>query len=56
MLQLSQRGLRLVEVIQGHGLGLAIARDITEFYGGSLLIARSEQLGGLSVSAQLLSP
>lgn len=56
MLQLGQRGLRLDKAIQGHGLGLAIARDITEFYGGNLLIARSGQLGGLSVSAQLLSP
>ncbi len=52
MQQLSKRGLRLDEAVQGHGLGLAIVRDIAVFYGGTLEISRSEQLGGLLVSVQ----
>ncbi len=49
MQKLSQRGLRLDETVQGHGLGLAIARDIAEFYQGTLTITRSAELGGLAV-------
>ncbi|AMK79034.1 MULTISPECIES: sensor histidine kinase [Methylomonas] len=52
MQQLSKRGLRLDEAVQGHGLGLAIVRDIAVFYGGTLQISRSEQLGGLQVTVQ----
>jgi signal transduction histidine kinase len=53
MKQLCQRGLRLDEAVQGHGLGLAIVRDIIEFYGGRLSIERSLELGGLCVTVQL---
>lgn len=50
---LTKRGIRLDEAIQGHGLGLAIALDIVEFYGGVLQISRSNALGGLLVSVTL---
>ncbi len=43
------RGRRLDESAPGHGLGLAIARDLMARYGGTLRMERSEALGGLSV-------
>ncbi len=52
-LLLTERGLRLDETIHGHGLGLAIVRDITEFYGGSLDIGRCLQLGGFMAKVRL---
>jgi signal transduction histidine kinase len=43
---LTQRGVRLDETVGGHGLGLAIAQEIVELYGGELALDRSQVLGG----------
>ncbi|HKZ74536.1 MAG TPA: ATP-binding protein [Steroidobacteraceae bacterium] len=40
-----ERGVRADEKTPGHGLGLAMVRDIVELYGGSLTLSRSA-LGG----------
>ena len=42
---LLERGTRLDEATPGHGIGLAIVRDIAKSYGGTLTIGRSA-LGG----------
>jgi signal transduction histidine kinase len=50
--RLGTRGLRLDAATPGHGIGLAIARDITIAYGGALDFADAE-LGGLAVTVTL---
>lgn len=47
------RGTRLDERTPGHGLGLAIVRDIAELYGGRINMGRSDTLGGLAVTLEL---
>jgi signal transduction histidine kinase len=47
--RIAQRGVRLDEATEGHGLGLAIARSIASSYGAELRFGRSETLGGFEV-------
>ncbi len=44
------RGVRMDETKQGHGLGLAIVREIVDAYDGRLELEQSNELGGLKVS------
>jgi signal transduction histidine kinase len=44
--RLAQRGVRADESAPGHGLGLAITRDVAASYGGEIRFGRSDDLGG----------
>jgi signal transduction histidine kinase len=50
---LTERGVRADESVPGAGLGLAIARDIAEGYGGALRLGRSARLGGFLAEVTL---
>ncbi|PTQ68415.1 sensor histidine kinase [Pseudomonas sp. GV071] len=50
-----ERGTRLDEQVQGHGLGLGIVRDIVEAWGGRIEMLDSPW-GGLRVSVELPNP
>lgn len=52
---LIQRGLRLDEQIEGHGLGLAIVQDIVSHYGGTLQLDQSPALKGARIRIELPS-
>ncbi len=47
------RGTRLDESTPGHGIGLAIVKDIAESYGGKLAIRRSEDYGGAEITVTI---
>ncbi|MEE9310202.1 MAG: sensor histidine kinase [Cocleimonas sp.] len=51
--QLAQRGVRLDESVEGHGLGLAICKDIVRLYDGAIHFSQSKKLSGFSVSVDL---
>jgi two-component system, OmpR family, sensor histidine kinase PhoQ len=51
---LLQRGTRLDESTPGHGIGLAVVKDIAESYGGELTIHRAD-LGGAEITVFLPS-
>jgi len=51
---LLQRGLRMDESKPGSGLGLAIVQDIVQHYHGSIVLTRSERLGGLQVQLSIM--
>jgi two-component system sensor histidine kinase PhoQ len=50
--QLGRRGARADQSVPGHGIGLAVTRDIAEAYDGRIAIARSA-LGGAAVTLTL---
>ena len=51
--RLAARGVRLDEAKDGHGLGLSICKEITEFYGGVISFCNDPLLGGLAVTVEL---
>ena len=51
--ELSKRGVRLDEKIQGHGFGLAITADIVNDYNGSISFKHSNKLGGFQADITL---
>jgi len=52
MEQVLQRGQRLDDSMEGHGLGLGIVQDLVELYRGRLSLGKSEH-GGLRASLEL---
>jgi len=50
--RVGQRGVRADAATPGHGLGIAVVREIAELYGGALAISRSP-MGGAAVEVRL---
>ncbi len=51
--QITQRGVRLDESTEGHGLGLAICKDIVKLYTGTITFSHSKNLHGFCVEIKL---
>jgi signal transduction histidine kinase len=51
--KLAQRGSRLDEDVEGHGLGLAIVADIIELYSGQIRFGKALEFQGLKVEVIL---
>lgn len=51
--ELTNRGIRIDETVDGHGLGLAICKDIVKLYGGTMSFNHSVKLGGFQVNIKL---
>ena len=49
---LLQRGMRLDENTPGHGIGLAVVKDIAQSYGGQLAIKQSKS-GGAEITVSI---
>ena len=49
---LLQRGMRLDESTPGHGIGLAVVKDIAASYGGTLSIQQSK-IGGAEITVSI---
>jgi two-component system sensor histidine kinase PhoQ len=52
---LLQRGMRLDESAPGHGIGLAVVKDIAASYGGEVTITDSD-LGGAAITVTIAAP
>jgi signal transduction histidine kinase len=50
---IGERGVRVDERMDGHGLGLSIVREILDLYHGRLTLGRSPSLGGFRASVEL---
>jgi len=50
---INQRGIRLDETVEGHGLGLAIVSDIVKHYNGTITYGSSKKLGGFQMKITL---
>jgi signal transduction histidine kinase len=51
--RLTGRGVRIDESVDGHGLGLAITKDMVQLYGGGIEFMPAPELGGLKVRVTL---
>lgn len=53
LINLTQRGLRLDERTNGHGIGLSIVSEIVNSLNGRLTFERSNEMGGMQVNVSL---